>query len=67
MDKDITNKVSFGRNDDECLPLTKCACGKEFRHWDFTIGMERDYPKSCPNCKREMFFTLKIKIYEKEE
>ncbi len=62
---DITDKVSFQRNDDEHLPLTKCACGKTFDPWDFILGMEEDYPEECPGCKRKMFFTLDIKVFEK--
>jgi len=64
LDKDITNKVSFGSNDDECLPLTKCVCGREFGLWNFILGIERDYPHQCPNCKRKMYFTINIKVYE---
>lgn len=67
MEKDITSEVSFLRNDDECLPLTKCACGKIFEAWDFILGMEKDYPKSCLSCGRKMYFILEIKVYEKEE
>lgn len=65
MDKDITDKVDFGRNDDEHLPITKCVCGKEFGHWEFVISMGSDCFSPCPNCGRKMYFTLDIKIYEK--
>lgn len=65
MDKDITDEVKFDLNDDEYLPLTRCACGKEFVPWSFLLGVERDYPKTCPNCKRELYFALSIKVYEK--
>lgn len=65
MDKDITSEVSFERNDDESLPLTKCACGAEFTPWDFTLGMERDHPNEC-DCGRKLYFTLDIKVFELE-
>lgn len=65
MDKDITSEVSFERNDDECLPLTKCACGRKFPAWDFILGMERDYPHAC-DCGRRLYFTLDIKVFEVE-
>lgn len=65
-DKDITSEVNFGRNDDECLPLKKCACGQEFEYWNFILGIERDYAKSCPNCGRKLYFTVDIKVFEKE-
>jgi len=64
IDKDITNEVSFERNDDEHLPLTKCACGAKFEPWDFILGIERDYPKSRLHCKRKLYFTVDIKVYE---
>ncbi len=65
MDKDITSEVSFQRNDDESLPLTKCACGKEFAPWDFIVSMERDYPSTC-DCGRKLYFTVDIKVFEKK-
>lgn len=67
MDIEITGKVSFGLNDDECLPLKKCACGKEFAHWDFILGVYRDSPHECPDCKRKMYFAVEIKVYEVKE
>jgi len=67
MDKDITDEVEFDLNDSECLPFTRCACGHEFKPWNFVIGVERDYPKSCPNCHRELYFTISIRVFEKEK
>jgi len=67
VDKDITDEVKFGLNDDECLPLTRCACGREFVHWDFLLGVYRDSPNQCPACKRKMYFDIKIKVYEVKE
>ena len=66
---DITDKVAFGLNNDECLPLKKCACGKEFDWWEFILGMDSDpgYPKECPNCGRKMWFSVKIRVYEEGE
>ena len=66
-DKDITGEVDFKLNDDECLPLTRCACGDESEPWDFILGMERDYPKECPNCKRKLYFKPNIRVYETGE
>lgn len=66
MDKDITSEVSFERNDDESLPLTKCVCGAKFPPWDFILGMERDYPNTC-DCGRKLYFTLDIKVFEVKE
>lgn len=67
MDKDITDEVEFDLNDDELLPFTRCACGLAFKPWNLVIGMERDYPKVCPNCKRELYFTISIRVFEKEK
>ena len=67
MDKDITDEVEFDLPDDEHLPFTRCACGHRFKPWNFIIGVERDYPKPCPNCGRELYFTIRIKVYEKEK
>uniref|UniRef100_A0A6M3JYV4 Uncharacterized protein n=1 Tax=viral metagenome TaxID=1070528 RepID=A0A6M3JYV4_9ZZZZ len=63
MDKDITDKCRFGGNDDECLPLEKCACGREFDSWDFILGPYRDTPHEC-DCGRKLYFRNKITIYE---
>ena len=62
----ITSYVEFGNNDDECLPITRCICGKKFVPWDFTISIYDDveYINECPNCKRKMFFRNEIQVYE---
>jgi len=39
MPLDVTDQVEFGNNDDECLPLHKCVCGKKFDHWDAIISI----------------------------
>ena len=61
---DITDKVAFGLNDDERLPLMKCVCGEKFEPWDFTLGIDSDpgYPEECPNCKRKMWFSVEIRV-----
>ena len=63
-DIDITFLVDFQLNDDELLPLTKCACGINFRPWDLVIGIERDHPTECPHCKRKLYFNVSIRVYE---
>ena len=65
-DKDITNDVEFELNDDDCLPLTKCVCGKTFGFWNFVLGMDGEDCSKCPECKREMYFLIKIMVFEKE-
>ena len=64
MDKDITNDCRYELNDDECLPLTRCACGQEFNPWSFTLSIYRDSPDICPNCGRKLYFGVKIRVYE---
>lgn len=66
-DKDVTDQVEFNLNDDECLPLTKCVCGVEFESWNFILGVYKDDPKECPNCKRKLYFKPSIRVYEIEE
>ena len=63
--KDITNEVEFDDNDGGLLPLVKCACGKEFESWTFCLETDEDEPRECPNCKRKMYFRIKITVYEK--
>lgn len=64
IDKDITESVEFDFNDGECLPLTKCICGKIYPHWDFILGMGKDSATKC-ECGRELYFEIEIRIYEK--
>ncbi len=64
MNIDITDQVDFQFNDDEYLPLTKCACGKKFDPWKFSISIYEDDPDICPNCGRKLFFRISIRVYE---
>ena len=64
---DITSKIEFGDNDEELLPITKCACGHKFEFWKFTISIYEDNPYECPYCKRKMFFRTNIQVFEIEE
>ena len=66
MPKDITDQVDFQMNDDEYLPLTKCACGAVFEPWDFTLSIYKDSPHTCPHCGRMMYFSVEIRVYELE-
>ncbi len=61
---DITALVSFQNNDDESLPLTKCACGQTFPSWEFILSIYADMPHECPNCHRKLFFRNEIRVYE---
>ncbi len=63
-DRDVTELVNHGSNDDECLPLTKCVCGAEFPVWSFFISIYRETPYHCPKCGRGLYFTCEIRIYE---
>ena len=62
--KNVTEQVDFQYPDDECLPITKCVCGKVFRPWEFIISIEADYPHSCPSCGAELIFSSKITVYQ---
>jgi DNA-directed RNA polymerase subunit RPC12/RpoP len=61
---DVTGKVEYGLNDDECLPLLKCVCGKEFKSWDFVLPVYSDDPAECPDCGAKLFFQLSIKVFQ---
>ena len=61
---DITDKVRFGLNDAEFLPIKRCVCGKTFGHWDFFIDSDPKYPTECPECGRKMWFALTIRVYQ---
>jgi hypothetical protein len=61
---DVTDKVCFGENDGEWLPLTKCVCGQEC--W-LSLGIYEDMPTECPKCKRQFIFSFRIKVFELEK
>jgi len=63
---DVTASVDFENNDDECLPLTRCVCGKNFRAWDFIVSIYGDpeLVNRCPRCGRGYIFTNEIRIYQ---
>lgn len=64
MNKDVTRQVEHGFNDGECLPITKCVCGQKFHLWDFIVTVYEKHPSECPECKRKLYFSPEIKIYE---
>lgn len=61
---DVTDKMDFGDNDSEYLPITKCLCGKKFESWSFTISIYSDMADECPHCKRKFYFKNNIRVYE---
>jgi hypothetical protein len=61
---DITDKVKFGDNDGECLPLEQCICGYKFNRWSFIISVYEDISSICPNCGKSLFFRTSISVYE---
>ena len=67
MDIDVTDKVDFGLNDEDLLPLYTCVCGQTFNSWDFILICESNEAAKCNNCKRELYFKLSIRIYEKSK
>jgi hypothetical protein len=60
----VTKEVEFENNDDECLPITKCACGAKFPAWHFYISIYDDDPTICPVCGRKFYFRNAIQVYE---
>ena len=65
--RDITSQVRFEDPDGETLPVTRCACGREFTPWNFMIGIYASDPYACPACGRRMVFRNSITVYELEE
>ena len=65
-DKDVTNLVDFGNNDDECLPITQCICGLKFQTWDYIINIYPEDAIGCPACGAKLYFRLGIKVYQVE-
>ena len=63
-DKDVTDLVSFGNPDDECLPLMRCVCGTTFPEWEEIIGIYREHPHECSVCHRKLYFRNSIIVYE---
>ena len=63
-DIDVTELISFSNPDDECLPITKCLCGKEFEPWKFIISIYRNTAYGCEYCGAKLYFGQSIKIYE---
>ena len=66
MSTNVTTKVDFLGNDDECLPILKCVCGKIFPAWTFIISIYEDTPTPCPDCGRKLWFSMGIQVYEIE-
>lgn len=64
MKTDITEKVKFGNNDDEALPITQCICGEKFAEWIFHVSIYEDDPTPCSKCGRKLIFANEIKVYE---
>ena len=66
---DVTDKVEFGRNDDEYLPITRCVCGAEFPAWTRIISIydDVDWIEPCPKCHRRLYFAASIRVYEHRE
>ena len=62
--RNVTKKVEFQNNDDECLPITKCVCGAQFIPWEFIISIYSDDASSCPECGRKLYFCNEIQVYE---
>jgi hypothetical protein len=62
---DVTDQVTFGLNDGESLPLTKCVCGKTFNMWDNIIHCDDgwSHDESCL-CGRKLVFSIQIHVYE---
>jgi hypothetical protein len=63
---DVTSKIEFSWNDEECLPITRCICGIKFSAWDFIISIYDDDTllNHCPNCGRAFYFRIDIRIIE---
>ena len=62
-DIDVTKLVSFGANDDENLPLTKCLCGRKLNLWsEGVLGVYREEPWVCEQCREKLYFEVSVKV-----
>jgi len=66
-DINVTDKVDFGNPDDESLPLTRCVCGASFEIWTVIISIYRDDAYECPSCKRRLYFSNCVQVFEVHE
>ena len=70
--KNITDLVEIGRHDENRLAIVKCVCNTEFGPWSFIVRKSDDksggrfwaQEGECPECKRRLFFTVTIKVYD---
>ncbi len=64
---DITDQVTFGWNDGEDLPLTKCVCGKKWPKWAGPLLGTETSPRhaiECPSCGRKLCWDTQIQVFE---
>lgn len=62
MPLDVTDQVAFDGNDDECLPLTKCVCGKKYPAWDAIVSIYPERPFQCDECGAQLYFERSIRV-----
>ena len=62
--KDITSQVRIGINDGDLVPLERCACGAEYKSWEFVLSTESYNLHTCEKCGRRMYFEVEIKVFE---
>lgn len=66
-DRLIVEKASAYRwenPDDESLPLTRCACGVEYKPWNLILSIYHDEPRDMPCCGRKLYFSNRVEIHE---
>jgi len=61
---DITQKVRFGQQDGDHLPITRCVCHAEFHPGQFVINIHQHNAMSCPNCGRRLCWNGNVRVYE---
>jgi DNA-directed RNA polymerase subunit RPC12/RpoP len=64
---DVTDQVECSNPDDECIALRKCICGHEFEGWSMILSIYEDRPTECPYCKRKLFFSCSVRVYQVTE
>ena len=64
MDKNVTNQVQIGEIDGEFLSLDQCACGHKPDLWEIVLGIDPDRAYECAQCRRKLYFSNKITVYE---
>ena len=65
MEIDVTDKIRFGFNNDEYLPITKCVCGENYCMGEWWIHIDPEAELStCDKCGAKFYFKLSTRVIQ---